>query len=82
MWVRALEDRALHGLALRLRRKFWEGDSTSAEDWLLDRCISELEYRSRRAARNGTAGCFCEMCQGPFEDQGVLPGMWEERPPF
>jgi hypothetical protein len=69
-WVRVLDDAACHGLALKLRRRFWEGKSTSAEDWLLDQVISELEYRRRKATREQARwACCCELCLPPFLDE-------------
>lgn len=69
-WVRALPLSGVHGLALKLRRKFWEGESTSREDWLLEGVLSELEYRHRAALRRGPERpCCCELCLGPFFDE-------------
>lgn len=66
-WLRAFSGPELHGLALRLRRKFWHGETSSKEDWLLDCAISELEYRHRRGVRTpGSSVCCCELCLGPF----------------
>jgi len=79
-WLRAFEDRPLHGLALRLRAKFWQGTSTSKEDWLLDMAISELEYRHRKAIRTpGERACCCELCLGPFPLESYLEVADEDR---
>lgn len=67
-WVRALPLSDCHALALKLRSKFWAGESTSAEDWLFAGVVSELEYRHRQALRKGPERpCCCELCLGPFD---------------
>lgn len=70
-WVRALADQALHGLAGKLQRLEHEPQAsfTSHQDWLLDACISELEYRAREDRRRGIGACTCCFCFGPFEDE-------------
>jgi hypothetical protein len=68
-WVRDLTRDQLHGLALSLRRRWWEGVASSHEEWLLDACCSELEYRRRNGLRRGDAKvCSCELCLPPFDD--------------
>jgi len=66
-WVRAMTDRQVHGLALRLRREGQRADLTAQQEWLWRCCISELEYRRRRALRAGRGKvCSCELCVAPF----------------
>lgn len=67
-WVRSLTDQALHGLALKTQRSFEVGWISDRQEWMLEACISELEYRARRDARAGIKACVCQMCCGPFDD--------------
>lgn len=66
-YVRAMSDRALHGLGARLRRDFATVGLTEQQDWLLSGVISELEYR-RRVERDPWKQCACELCMSPFWD--------------
>lgn len=70
-WVRALSDTATHALAGKLARDSkYCAEFSSHQSWLLDACISELEYRARRDRRDGIRSCSCEFCCEPFPDYG------------
>lgn len=74
-WVRSMESRNVHALAFRLRNRFMVEGISSAEEWLLDACISELEYRRRRALRaRSWSACACELCKGGEAPPVDLPG--------
>lgn len=70
-WVRALDSRTIHGIALSLRREQETADLSRQQVWLFDGCISELEYRHRCAVRGDRLfgrPCMCELCvAGPFD---------------
>lgn len=62
-WLRRMDDDQLHALAYRLRRTFLEGTATGPQEWLLECCFSELEYRRRQDLRYRNARpCSCELC--------------------
>jgi len=63
-WVRALPREQLHGLTGRLVRLWQLGEITDRQDWLLDCCFSELEYRQRHP--EVWARCSCQWCTSPF----------------
>lgn len=65
-WVRDLSQTQLHALAGRLCRLYRTEGLSEQQDWLLDCCISELEYRQRRTSV--WLRCTCELCMSPFED--------------
>jgi hypothetical protein len=71
-WVRQYSDGALHGLAGKLARLEHtpEADFSDRQSWLLDACISELEWRARRDRRDGISSCTCAFCFGPFPEGG------------
>lgn len=75
-WVRRLADTPLHGLAGKLSRlETTPGEDFSpAQSWLLEACISELEWRAREDRKRSITSCMCQFCFGPFED-GQAP--WE-----
>lgn len=74
-WVRALDDRQLHAVTLRMQYAFWENQSSEQQEWLFDVCVSELEYRRRYRSGHGGVICSCELCLPPFE------GSWWEQDP-
>lgn len=63
LWVRALPGDDLHGLTYKLRENFFHGELSERQDWLLDRCFVELEYRARTGARSCLKGC--SLCDPP-----------------
>jgi hypothetical protein len=61
--LRGMSSGELHGLALRLIALYHQDRCSSPQMWLMDGCISELEYRARRARRSSwLAPCRCELC--------------------
>lgn len=66
-WVRALDQRQLHGLAFKLRRLASTEGLSDRQEWLWDACVSELEYRWRRDVGSVWL-CACELCIPPFPD--------------
>lgn len=66
-WVRALDNRQLHGLAGRLDREQRQRDPSAGQEWLWGAVLSELEYRWRHP-RGGELRCSCEWCISPFLD--------------
>lgn len=73
-WVRALDDRAIHGIALRLRQQEWDGHPLSSQqEWLWRALVSELEYRSR-TTKPAWLRCACELCVPPFPDHELTYG--------
>jgi len=68
-WLRALSDRGVHAVAQRAHHKLMGGEETSQTARLFDCCISELEYRARRDARDGMKPCSCQWCCPPFPEQ-------------
>jgi len=69
-WVRQLDRQQLHGLTGRLVNLWRAGDISPRQDWLLDACFSELDYRQRHP--EVWARCSCEWCCSPFPE----PGEW------
>lgn len=65
-----MTDQQVHGLGTKLLRHQFDKSKglTHRESWLLDACISELEWRARADRRRGIASCTCQLCFGPFED--------------
>lgn len=72
--VREMDQRNLHALCHSLIRQFHTQKVSDAQIWLMDCCISELEYRARRARRRGWAWpCRCELCRpAPSDIEDVL----------
>ena len=66
-WVRNYNDRALHGLALRLMKMGTTQDLSASQEWLWDACVSELEWRRAHHPRPQWA-CACMLCIPPFPD--------------
>jgi len=64
-WVRAFDDRALHGLLFKMERDRFVKELTTSQEWLWDAGISELEYR-RRHTRPIWKACACRLCIPPF----------------
>ena len=64
--MRSLSSKALHGIPGKFDRDRRSADLTSAQEWLYDACVSELEYRRRRA-RHVLDSCSCRYCVPPFE---------------
>jgi hypothetical protein len=63
-----MHEAVLHQLALRFIRQYQEGRISPAQTWLMDCCISELEYRARDARKySWKAPCRCELCARPGE---------------
>lgn len=69
-WVRSMSDREVHQIAFRLLHEQRSSDLSRPQEWLLSACISELEYRRRRALWPERR-CSCELCFGPFDFDGV-----------
>lgn len=65
-WVKALDRHELHALALKLRRDFVDGELSDRQDWLLDRCFAELEYRHQHPEKY--ASCWCDVCVASWDD--------------
>lgn len=64
-WIRELPRQKVHAIAAHLDA-LWRSDGISdAQAHLLDGCISELDYRNRRAASGDR--CTCRICFGPFD---------------
>lgn len=64
-WVRSMTSAALHGILGRFDRMRTSEDLSSAQEWLYDACVSELEYR-RRQTRPVWRACSCRYCIAPF----------------
>jgi len=67
MWVREMDSRTVHKLAYRLWRLWSHEGISDKEEWLLEACISELEYRQRNR-QQGWRLCGCQFCCTPFPD--------------
>lgn len=67
--MRAYDQASLHGLALRLMRLGCTQDLSQGQEWLWSACISELEYRWRRAPVRER--CSCQLCLPPFPELEV-----------
>ena len=65
LWVRQSASPALHAILGRFDRMRTGEDLTDAQEWLYDRCVSELEYR-RRQTRPIWQACSCRYCIPPF----------------
>lgn len=66
-WIRAYNDKALHGLAFKLMNLRPTQDLSPRQEWLWDAVVSELEYR-RRHHPNPAWACACMLCVPPFPD--------------
>lgn len=64
-WVRALTRPQLHALAVRLQRLYHDQLLSPSQEWLLDACLSELEYR-HRSSKALLDRCWCQLCFTPF----------------
>ena len=60
-WVKELPLRELHGLAGKLLNDWQKNDLSEQADWLLERCLDELDYRRRRSMHWSEA-CHCWLC--------------------
>ena len=65
LWLRESSDRALHGIAAFLSTRQETADLTSAQEWLFDRAIEELEWRWTHK-RPVWQRCSCRFCVPPF----------------
>lgn len=61
----ALSSAALHGIAGSLRKQQYQRDLSSAQEWLWDVVLAELETRHRRT-RGTLQCCCCDLCRAPF----------------
>lgn len=68
-----MSDRTLHGVAQTLLAAWREGTASRQQEWLMERCFSELDYRVRRAVRNHERPCTCELCFTELERLGWSP---------
>jgi len=58
-------DKALHAMAFRFQRMWWEGTLSERQEWLWERICAELRRR-RRATRPIWRRCTCAMCFDPW----------------
>jgi hypothetical protein len=61
LWVRELTSRNLHALAGRLLRESQTTDLSDAQNWLLDHCLGDLEWRWSHCEPVWRR-CSCWMC--------------------
>lgn len=59
-WVRQLDVKGLHALALKLNSERRVKDLSDAQEWLFDCVVSELAYRRRRG--RVALWCTCAFC--------------------
>jgi len=72
-WVQELEPRELHALTGRLLREFRSADLTDAQDWLLDHCLDDLDWRWRNT-EPAYLRCACMLCVPPFDPANDAAG--------
>lgn len=65
-WARRWSSEQLHAVCMKLRHLAFTQGISEPQEWLWSSLISELEYRRRRALREGATACVCEWCLGPF----------------
>lgn len=68
LWVRQESTSKIHGIAGHLCREQEIRDLSRAQEWLLEQCFAELEYRWRRERRVWRR-CSCAYCIPPFTDE-------------
>jgi len=72
MWVRELDRRQLHALTGKLVRLYGEEGLSDKQEWLLDRCLQELNWRRSHAVWPDPR-CSCQFCFSELEEDAARP---------